>query len=161
NPLAFAASGPTAEEATSAIVRGVTRQVGNEIDEMITEALRNNLLGLPLDLASINLARGRDTGIPTLNAGRADFYRDTGDSTLTPSRGRAASPQPSKHPEGLVNSIAASGTHSAPTAATTLAPKRAAADAIVSGGVGAPADRLDFLNSTGAWANGNALHPKD
>src|SRR5258705_6981206 len=26
NPLAFAASGPTAEEATSAIVRGVTRQ---------------------------------------------------------------------------------------------------------------------------------------
>ena len=51
NPLAFAASGPTPEEATGAIVRGVTRQVGNEIDEFVTEALRNNLLGLPLDLA--------------------------------------------------------------------------------------------------------------
>ena len=68
NPLAYAASGPTPEEATGAIVRGVTRQVGNEIDEFVTEALRNNLLGLPLDLAAINLARGRDTGIPSLNA---------------------------------------------------------------------------------------------
>ena len=50
NPLAFAASGPTPEEATGAIVRGMTRQTGNEIDEFVTEALRNNLLGLPLDL---------------------------------------------------------------------------------------------------------------
>ena len=32
-------------------MRGVTRQVGNEIDEFVTEAVRNNLLGLPLDLA--------------------------------------------------------------------------------------------------------------
>ena len=62
NPLAFAASGPTPEEAVGAIVRGVTRQAGNEIDEFVTEALRNNLLGLPLDLAAINIARGRDAG---------------------------------------------------------------------------------------------------
>ena len=74
NPLAFAASGPTPEEATGAIVRGVTRQTGNEIDEFVTEALRNNLLGLPLDLPSINLARGRDAGIPSLNAARAQIY---------------------------------------------------------------------------------------
>jgi len=50
-----------------AIVRGVTRTVGNELDEFVTEALRNNLVGLPLDLAVLNLARGRghkrwDTG---------------------------------------------------------------------------------------------------
>ena len=46
NPLAFDASGtPTAEQAAGAIVRGMTRQVGNEIDEFVTEALRNNLLG--------------------------------------------------------------------------------------------------------------------
>ena len=70
NPLAYAASGATPEEATSAIVRGVTRKIGNEIDEFVTEALRNNLLGLPLDLPAINLARGRDAGIPTLNAVR-------------------------------------------------------------------------------------------
>ena len=55
-------------------MRGTTRQLGNEIDEFVTEALRNNLLGLPLDLASINLARGRETGVPTLNAARAEFF---------------------------------------------------------------------------------------
>ena len=54
----------------------MTRQVGNEIDEFVTEALRNNLLGLPLDLAAINIARGRDTGIPSLNAARARVLRD-------------------------------------------------------------------------------------
>src|ERR1044072_4752744 len=47
NPLAYAASGPSPEEATGAIVRGVTRQVGNEIDEFGTEAGRHNLLRLP------------------------------------------------------------------------------------------------------------------
>ena len=56
-------------------MRGVTRQVGNEIDEFVTEALRNNLLGLPLDLAAINIARGRDTGIPSLNDGAAPVLR--------------------------------------------------------------------------------------
>ena len=29
----------------------MTRQSGNAIDEFVTEALRNNLVGLPLDLA--------------------------------------------------------------------------------------------------------------
>ena len=52
----------------------MTRQDGNEIDEFVTDALRNNLLGLPLDLAAINIARGRDTGVPTLNAARRDFF---------------------------------------------------------------------------------------
>jgi hypothetical protein len=59
------------------IIRGMTRQVGNEIDEFVTSALRNNLLGLPLDLATINLARGRDTGVPTLNDARREFYEAT------------------------------------------------------------------------------------
>ena len=31
------------QRATGAIVRGVTRQIGNEVDEFVTEALRNNL----------------------------------------------------------------------------------------------------------------------
>ena len=30
---------------------GSSDQVGNELDEFVTETLRNNLLGLPLDLA--------------------------------------------------------------------------------------------------------------
>ena len=85
NPLAFDNDGAlTAEQAAGAIVRGMTRQVGNEIDEFVTEALRNNLLGLPLDLAAINMARGRDTGMPSLNAARREFYEMTSDSQLKP-----------------------------------------------------------------------------
>ena len=61
--------------AAGAIIRGMTRQVGNEIDEFVTSALRNNLLGLPLDLATINLARGRDTGVPSLNDARRAVLR--------------------------------------------------------------------------------------
>ena len=70
NPQAFTASGGATRlttPPTGAIIRGMSRQVGNEIDEFIVEALRNNLLGLPLDLAVLNIARGRDTGIPSLN----------------------------------------------------------------------------------------------
>ena len=156
NPTAFDASGTlSAEEAAGAIVRGTTRQVGNEIDEFKTEALRNNLLGLPLDLASINLARGRDTGIPSLNAARATFHEWTGDSQLTPYASWVDFMQNLRHPESLVNFIAAYGTHSTITSQTTLAGKRAAALAIVLGTAGAPLDRLDFLNATGAWAGGS------
>src|SRR5262245_12767288 len=157
NPLAYAGSGPTPEQATGAIVRGVTRQVGNEIDEFVTEALRNNLLGLPLDLASINLARGRDTGIPSLNAARREFYTATGDANLKPYTSWADLVQHLKHPESLVNFIAAYGTHDTITGATTLAAKRAAALALVLGGTDAPADRLAFLQSTGAFANENGV----
>ncbi|MDZ4280055.1 MAG: peroxidase family protein [Hydrogenophaga sp.] len=151
NPLAFAASGPTPEEAAGAIIRGLTRQVGNEIDEFVTEALRNNLLGLPLDLPAINLARGRDTGIPSLNAARTQFYEATGNSVLKPYESWFEFVQHIKHPESLVNFIAAYGTHSTITSATTMEGKRAAASLIVLGGTGAPADRLDFLMSQGAW----------
>ncbi|TWC34957.1 Ca2+-binding RTX toxin-like protein [Pseudomonas sp. SJZ079] len=160
NPLEFANSGPTPEEAAGAIVRGVTRQVGNEIDEFVTEALRNNLVGLPLDLAAINIARGRDTGIPSLNAARKTFYDMTHDGQLKPYISWADFVMNMKHPESLINFIAAYGTHSTITSATTLDGKRAAAMAIVLGGAGAPADRLDFLNSTGGWAN-DGLHAKD
>ena len=78
NPVAFDAATPIADGiAAGDIIRGMTRQVGNEIDEFVTGALRNNLLGLPLDLATINLARGRDTGVPSLNAARREFYESS------------------------------------------------------------------------------------
>ena len=133
NPLEFAASGPTPEQAVGAIVRGVTRTVGNEIDEFITEALRNNLLGTPLDLAVLNIARGRDTGIPTLNAARREFYNatnnnDVGDANVKPYISWVDFMEHLKHPESLINFIAAYGTHAASiTAETTLEGKRAAA----------------------------------
>ena len=38
---------------------GMSDQVGNELDEFVTDTLRNNLLGLPLDLATINMTRAR------------------------------------------------------------------------------------------------------
>jgi Animal haem peroxidase len=110
NPLAFTASdqvgvaGNSAAQAAGAIVRGMTRQVGNEIDEFVTEALRNNLVGLPLDLAAINIARGRETGAPTLNQARADFFAMTGDSQLKPYASWAEFAANLKHPESLINS---------------------------------------------------------
>ena len=137
NPLEFDQNDTlTAEEAAGAIVRGTTRQIGNAIDEFKTEVLRNNLLGLPLDLASINLARGRDTGIPSLNAARREFYDMTGDSQLTPYTSWIDYLQNLKHPESLVNFIAAYGTHAGLIAADvdTLAEKRAVAVALVFGG---------------------------
>ena len=156
NPLAFDLDGTlTAEEAAGAIVRGTTRQGANEIDEFKTEALRNNLLGLPLDLATINLARARETGVPSLQAARSEFYDVTGDSRLAPYTSWVDFSQHLKHPESLVNFIAAYGTHDTITSETTLAGKRAAALAIVFGGDGAPLDRLDFLHATGAFAGGS------
>ncbi|MBM6582765.1 hypothetical protein ILT44_21395, partial [Microvirga sp. BT689] len=155
NPLQFAvADGLTPDQAVGAIVRGTTRDVGNEIDEFVTEALRSNLLGLPLDLPAINLARGRDVGIPSLNAARREFYAATGDENLKPYTSWSDFVQHIKHPESLINFIAAYGTHTTITSATTLAGKRDAAFAIVFGGEDAPADRLDFLNSAGIWASG-------
>ncbi|CAD5107740.1 peroxidase family protein [Zestomonas carbonaria] len=153
NPLAFAASGPTPDEAAGAIVRGVTRQLGNEIDEFVTEALRNNLLGLPLDLAAINIARGRDTGVPSLNAARTEFYAMTGDSQLKPYNSWVDFLGNLKHELSIVNFIAAYGTHATIVNASSLGAKRDAAMAIVFGGAGAPGDRIDFLYGTGAWAN--------
>ena len=173
NPLEFAASGPTPEQAVSAIVRGVTRTVGNEIDEFVTEALRNNLLGTPLDLAVLNIARGRDAGIPSLNAARREFYNmtnnnDVGDANVKPYTSWVDFLGHLKHPESLVNFIAAYGTHEAVTSQTTFEGQRAAAmllvlgdgddsDGVTINGV-TYLDRFDFLNSTGTWANNSAAH---
>ena len=76
----------------------------------------------------LNIARGRDTGIPTLNAARRDFYKQTGDTWVKPYTSWADLVQHLKHPESLINFIAAYGTHSSITSATTLdGGKRAAA----------------------------------
>ena len=72
NPLAFL---PHGANAAAQIVQGTTHQIGNEIDEFVTGALRNNLLGLPLDLAALNIARGRDTGVAALNLVRNQILR--------------------------------------------------------------------------------------
>ena len=159
NPTAFNGVGGVLDDevAAGAIIRGMTRQAGNQIDEFVTSALRNNLLGLPLDLATINLARGRDTGVPTLQAARRDFYEASNQNVLLkPYVSWVDFASHLKHEASIINFIAAYGTHSMITGATTLVEKRDAALAIITGvNVGAavvPADAQDFLNGTGDYA---------
>jgi len=154
NPLAYDDDGAMSSRAAAGqIVRGMTRQRGNEIDEFVTGALRNNLVGLPLDLATINMARGRDTGVPSLNAARRTFFAETSNSALRPYDSWHDFELGIRHPESLVNFVAAYGTHESVTGATTLRAKRTAADLLVNGGTDAPADRGEFLNGTGSWAD--------
>lgn len=156
NPQAYIGSGATIEEINANIIRGLSRDVGNAIDEFIVTDVRSNLLGLPLDLAALNIARGRDTGIPSLNQAREQLYNDTGLADLKPYQSWADFALNIKNAASVVNFIAAYGTHSSITSVTTLADKRAAAEALVFGGPGAPTDRLAFLNGTDAYAGGAA-----
>ncbi len=164
NPVLFNTTGgigaESADIAAGAIVRGMSRQVGSHIDEFVTGALRNNLLGLPLDLAAINIARARETGVPTLNEFRTQMHTLTGDPKLDPYTSWVDFAAHAKHELSVVNFIAAYGTHSAITGATTLADKRAAALELVLGvdATGAATTlvgRDDFLNATGAFAGGS------
>lgn len=153
NPLEYVASGETSDVSAGAIIRGMSRQVGNEIDEHITEALRNNLVGLPLDLAALNIARARDTGVPSLNEARRQFFEQTNDTRLKPYESWFEFALAIKNPASIINFIAAYGEHELVLNAVTLDEKREAATLIVLGGAGAPADRLDYLNGSGSWAN--------
>ncbi|MDB5745134.1 MAG: hypothetical protein JWR68_3449 [Polaromonas sp.] len=158
NPIAFD-NDHTITDAVSAgaIIRGMTRQAGNEIDEFVTSALRNNLLGLPLDLATINLARGRDTGVPSLNAARREFYNATNNAAeLRPYDSWIDFAGNLKHEASIINFIAAYGTHSLITGQSTLEGKRDAALTLITGisvgGLLVQADAEDFLNGTGLYA---------
>ncbi len=163
NPVQFAnngTNGPVLDGISAgAVIRGMTRQEGNQIDEFVTSALRNNLLGLPLDLATINLARGRDTGVPSLNATRREFYEATNEeSLLKPYESWVDFAGHLKNEASIINFIAAYGTHELITDQTTIEGKRDAALTIITGisvgGILVPADALDFLNATGAYAGG-------
>ncbi|MHA7276868.1 peroxidase family protein, partial [Arthrobacter sp. Hz1] len=161
NPPAYTDGGPagalTSEEAAGSIFMGMSDQVGNELDEFVTETLRNNLLGLPLDLATINITRARSEGIPRLNVLRRTIHAATNDAQLRPYVNWIDFGESIKHPESLVNFVAAYGMHPTITGATTLKAKRTAAREIVNPNVAAgdvpPVDAADFMNSTGAWVN--------
>ena len=146
---------------TADIILGTVNQVGNEIDEFVTGTLQNNLLGLPLDLASLNIARGRDTGVAPLNLARAQLFAISGEQQLKPYISWVDFGSQLKHIESLVNFIAAYGTHASLTVAgETNAQKLAAAQALVAGGTLGSAtfniDAYNFLNSLGAYANNKA-----
>ncbi|WP_354292299.1 peroxidase family protein [Sphingomonas sp. PvP055] len=158
-----------AATAAGDIIRGMTRVEGNEIDEFVVDSLRNFLVGLPLDLAALNIARGRDAGVAAFNVVRAQLYAATNDSQLKPYTSWLDFAQNIKTPLSIVNFIAAYGTHPLIIGELTLEGKRAAATLLVMGGpdilvhanaamgveehmIHVPADRLDFLQSKGSWA---------
>ncbi len=159
NPVLFDNDGDlTADQAAGAIVRGMTANRGNEIDEFVVDSLRNNLLGLPLDLPAINIARGRDTGMPSFNDARAQLFAQTGSTFLKPYASWAELAAGLSNPVSIINFIAAYGLHDTILAADTLAEKRDAAIALVLGvGEAVPADRLAFLTGAGGtWTAENS-----
>jgi len=165
NPPAFFDGGSfgtlTADAAAGSLARGLVTEVGQEIDEFVVEALRNGLVGLPLDLPAINMTRARDFGIPRLQNARRAFFGSTGDASLAPYSSWSHFGINLKHMESLVNFIAAYGTHQTILDATTNSARRLAAQAIIDAanlaGPG-PVDSLEFMTSTGAWAsNGSGV----
>jgi Ca2+-binding RTX toxin-like protein len=148
----------TPAQAAGAIIMGSVDQTGNELDEFVTETLRNNLLGLPLDLPTINMTRAREAGVPPLNDVRRQIHAATNDGQLAPYLSWSDFGQHLKHPESLINFVAAYGKHPSITGATTVAAKRAAAKLIVDPAPGTdpttiPADAADFMFSNGSWAS--------
>ncbi len=168
----------TPQAAAGSILMGSSDQIGNELDEFVTDTLRNNLLGLPLDLPVLNMTRARDAGIPPLNDVRRQIFAKTNDGQMTPYTSWSDFGQHLKHPASLINFVAAYGLHptirdSGPDGilgnaddVTSLAAKRDAARAIVDPRAASlpgvtpvvtadvpPADAADFMFSTGAWAS--------
>lgn len=66
----------TKKEGIGAILSGQSEQTSEKVDNKIVDGLRNRLFGPPgsgapgLDLASLNIQRGRDHNLPTYNAMR-------------------------------------------------------------------------------------------
>ena len=168
NPIAFdefdtTTAGPgaplgtspmTAEEGAGAVIRGLTRTIGSQIDEFVTSSMQNNVYGLPLDLIAINLARGRDTGVPPLNTARRHFQAATHAESLRPYDSWFDFALNMRHERSLTNFIAAYGNHATVVAETTADGKRAAAQALIDGvGLG-ESDAMDFIFSQGVYATG-------
>jgi hypothetical protein len=165
NPQLYAATGTTAAEANANLIRALSRDVGNALDEFIVPDVRSTLLGLPLDLAALNIARGRETGIPSLNETRKQLYEGASApvADLKPYESWADFGANLKNPASLVNFMAAYGSHATIASATTLADMRSAAAALVQGAINVAAlgsvvpadlDAYDFVHALGAYAGG-------
>lgn len=65
------------DEGIEPLLRGLTVQVAQEIDVHVVDDVRNFLFGPPgsggFDLASLNIQRGRDHGLPSYNQARLDM----------------------------------------------------------------------------------------
>ncbi|RPJ72162.1 MAG: heme peroxidase [Acidobacteria bacterium] len=177
NPVAYndgGSAGPlNAAQAAGSLIRGLSREVGNELDEFVTSSVRNTLVGLPLDLAAINIARGRSEGIPPLNEARRQFYNATRDAAVRPYANWFEFGLALRHHDSLVNFVAAYGTDptirdSGPDGiagngddVTTVAAKRAAAQLIVNGNLPlmTASPSTSGLNNVDFWVGGLAEKP--
>jgi len=157
NPDAYTGSGTLdPEEAAGSLINGMTAEVGSQIDEHVVDTLRNQLLGIPNDLAAINLMRGRDVGIPSLQSARRSFYAASNEPSLRPYSSWFDFGQGIKNGNNfgrggsnasLVNFVAAYGTHPTILDATTYEAKREAAALLVNG---APLGEEFILQYAGA-----------
>ena len=56
-----------AQIGTNSIIAGITAQAAEEVDAQVVDAIRNDLVRVSADLFAMNVARGRDLGLGTLN----------------------------------------------------------------------------------------------
>ncbi|GAB3259036.1 hypothetical protein GCM10027425_20990 [Alteromonas gracilis] len=162
NPAAFTDGGRmTPDQGAGAVIRGMVAQTGNGIDEFVVDTLRNKLLGVGLDLAAFNLARGRETGVPPLQSARRALYAESRNPAVRPYDDWEDFRLALKHRASIVNFVAAYGVHPSLAAATTDAERREAAEALVATDAfmhGDPAatglDAVDF------WIGGLAERPQ-
>jgi Ca2+-binding RTX toxin-like protein len=156
NPPAFTNGGTLSpDQAAGSLVNGLVAQTGNGIDEFVDDTLRNQLLGQPLDLATLNMARARETGTPPLQTVRAWFHDQTGDPALRPYEDWADFEAGLKHPASLVNFVAAYAVpENASAPLKTVAERRTEAAALIAepGFMASSTglDRIDF------WVGGLA-----
>ncbi len=73
NPAMFDGKDPLTHGVggAAAIIAGEVQVAHQRIDPQVVEVVRSHLLGVPLDLYSANIERGREAGIMTLNKFRA------------------------------------------------------------------------------------------
>ena len=79
-PLADAFFAPhriTDEGGIAPLLRGLAQQIHEDVDVFLVDAVRNMLFGPPgsggFDLATLNIQRGRDHGLPSYNQTRIDY----------------------------------------------------------------------------------------
>lgn len=68
---------PVLEDGIAPILQGAATQLAQELDNHVIDDVRNFLFGPPgaggFDLASLNIQRGRDHGLPDYNQARVDY----------------------------------------------------------------------------------------
>jgi Ca2+-binding RTX toxin-like protein len=148
---------------TEALLLGGSQVAHQQIDELLVNAVRNMLLGIPQDLGAMNISRGREVGLASLNelraiiangtlveqAGQASDYNTTSAAdeglTIQAYTGWSDFGANLRDPDMLVDFIALYGIDPTLEAATNFADKLAAATVLMSNAA--------FMNSTETGLN--------